>query len=213
MRDVTRCSVWTAASLLAVVLLLSAGSPPALGIVTEVKPPGWDVARIGASGRTLRLTYQSAGGCGGVFLGRQSRVIESASSVFIEPFDLVDFPPPGGDPPLPCPAVLPAPRPMYLMLAAPLAGRAVKGRIAFAGSTVPIGPPTYPPEQPDVLIRVPRVVGFSVWEARRLIWRSGLNVEIRRSRRPVVRSHVIGQGPAGRLKPRRVVRLQIAIPR
>lgn len=43
------------------------------------------------------------------------------------------------------------------------------------------GPPTHPPEQPDDLIRVPRVVGFSVWEARRLIWRNGLNVEIRLS--------------------------------
>lgn len=137
-RDVTKCSVWTAASLLAVVLLLSAGSPPALATVTEVKPLSWDVAGIGGSGRTLRLTYQSAGGCGGVFVGRQSRVTESASSVFIEPFDLVDFPPPGGDPPLPCPALLPAPRPMYVTLAAPLAGRAIKGRIAFPGSTAPV---------------------------------------------------------------------------
>ena len=212
MRDVTKCSVWTAASLLAAVLLLSAGSP-AVAIVTEVKPLSWDVAGIGASGRTLRLTYQPAGGCGGVFLGRQSRVIESTGSVLIEPFDLVDFPPLGSDPPLPCPASLPAPRPMYVTLAAPLAGRAIKGRIAFAGTTAPTGPPTHPPEQPDDLIRVPRVVGFSVWEARRLIWRNGLNVEIRLTRRPVARPHVIAQGPAGRLKPRQVVRLHVAIPR
>ncbi len=190
MRDVRKSARCIAAALVTAGVLLGGGGSLAQAAPTEIKPIGWGVAGIGASGRTLRLQYLSAGSCGGVFLGTQSRVIETASAVHIELFDLVDFPPPSSDPPLPCPASLPGPRPVYVTLAAPLAGRAIKGRAAFGGTTVPIGPPSYPPEQPEVLVRVPRVVGFSVWEARRVIWRSGLNVGMRLSRRPVARPQV-----------------------
>ncbi|HEV2786553.1 MAG TPA: hypothetical protein VGV67_09215 [Solirubrobacteraceae bacterium] len=207
-----RKSAGVAAAALVALLLPGAGAGPALAAPAEFKPLRWDVAGIGASGRTLRLTYQSAGGCNGTFLGTQSRVGESATAVTIELFDVIDVPPPD-TPRLPCPAVLPAPRPVYVTLSAPLAGRSIKGRIPWPGSTVPIGPPTYPPSQPEALIRVPRVVGFSVWEARRIIWRSGLNVQIRRSRRPVARTQVVAQAPSGPLRPQQVVRLHAAIPR
>ena len=199
-------------SLVAALLLLATGDTPAQAVPTEVKPISWDVGGIGASGRTLRLQYTPGSRCGGTFLGAQARVTESASTVTIELVDVVDFPPPSPAP-MPCPAVGAAPRPVWVTLTAPLSGRSIKGRIPFPGSTVPVGPPNYPPTDPAQLIRVPRVVGFSLWEARRIIWRSGLNITIRRSRRAVARSHVIGQAPAGSLRPREVVRLHVAVPR
>ena len=207
----SRTAGLVAASLVAAVMA-AGGASPAQAAPTEVRPFSWDVDGIGASGRTLRLLYAPAGGCGGTFLGTRSRVSESATAVTIELFDVVDVPPPG-TPLLPCPAVLPAPRAVYVTLSAPLAGRSIKGRIHPPGSTVPVGPPTYPPGQPDLLIRVPRVVGFSVWEARRIIWRSGLNVALRRSRRSVARTQVIAQAPSGPLRPRETVRLHVAAPR
>jgi len=211
MLDMRKTGAWAVAPLIAAGLLLGAGGAPAQSAPTEVKPISWDVAGIGASGRTLRLQYSPGWSCG-TFIGARTRVNESPSAVRIELFDLIDFPPPSIEP-MPCPAVLLSPRQAYVTLAAPLAGRAIKGRISFPGTTVAIGPPNYPPQQPDALIRVPRVVGFSVREARRMIWRSGLNVRIRRSRRPVARPRVIGQAPSGALKPQRVVRLHVAIPR
>lgn len=197
---------------MAVVWLLGAGAGPARAVQTEVKPISWDVGGIGVSGRTLRLQYTPGWSCGGTFLGTHTRVTESASAVAIELFDVVDFPPPSLEP-RPCPAVGSPPRAAYVTLAEPLAGRAIKGRVPFPGTTVAIGPSRYPPAQPQEFVRVPRVVGLSVWEARRIIWRSGLNIQIRRSRRAVARSYVIGQAPVGPLHPRQVVRLHVAIPR
>lgn len=128
-------------SLLAALLLLATGGAPAQAAPTEVKPISWDVGGIGASGRTLRLQYTPGSRCGGTFLGARARVTESASTVTIELFDVVDFPPPSPAP-MPCPAVGLAPRPVWVTLAAPLAGRSIKGRIPFPGSTVPVGPRT-----------------------------------------------------------------------
>jgi hypothetical protein len=54
---------------------------------------------------------------------------------------LVDIPPPSPAP-RPCPAVSIAPRRLYVTLAVPLAGRAIKARIPFPGGTVPVGPRT-----------------------------------------------------------------------
>lgn len=194
------------AASLAPAAVLAGAVPAAQAVPTEVKPLSWDVAGIGASGRTLRLVYTSGGRCGGTFLRTHSRVSEGPTAVTIELFDVVDFPPP-------CTAVGIPPRPVYVTLNAPLAGRSIKGRIAFPGSTVPVGPPVHPPADPDFLIRVPRVVGFSVWEARRVIWRSGLNVQIRRSRRSVARTQVVAQAPSGTLRPQETVRLHVAVPR
>jgi len=207
-----RWAVVRIALLVAAGLLSGAGGSQAWAAATEVKPMSWDVGGIGASERTLRLQYTPGWSCGGTFLGTQARVSESASAVRIELLDLIDFPPPSPDP-TPCPAIVPAPRAAYITLGARLAGRSIKGRIAFPGTTVAIGPPNHPPAQPQALVRVPRVVGFSVWEARRLIWRSGLNVKIRRSKRRVARPHVIGQAPAGPLRAQQVVRLHVAVPR
>lgn len=184
--------------------MLAGGTSPAQAATTEFRANSWDVAGIGASGRTLRLQYTSSRDCNGAFLGPQSRVVETDSAVTIELFDVVDLPPPGA-PRLACPLLLPAPGPAYVTLSAPLAGRSIKGRIP--------GLATHFPSDRSAGIRVPRVVGFSIWEARRLIVRSGLKVQIRRSDRPVTRTQVVGQGPSGRLQPQETVRLHVGFAR
>jgi hypothetical protein len=207
-----RATAGSIAAAIVVTVLLGAGGAPAHAAVTEVKPVSWDVLGIGASGRTLRLQYTPGYGCNGTPLGPRTRVTETQDAVVIELFDLLDVPPPEIEP-LPCPLIGLLPRPAFVTLAAPLAGRSIKGRIPFPGSTTPIGPPNHPPSAEEVGMRVPRVVGFSVWEARRIIWRSGFNVQIRRSQRSVARTQVVAQGPRGRLLPREVVRLHVAIAR
>jgi hypothetical protein len=206
-----RTTRWLVIATLAAIVMPAGGASPAQAAPTEFRPYSWDVEGIGPSGRTLRLQYVSTRDCNGTFLGPQSRVVESAAAVTIELFDVVDLPPPGA-PRLSCPLSLGPPRPAYVTLAAPLAGRAIKGRIADPSATVPVGPPAASPV-PDGAIRVPRVVGFSVWEARRVIWRSGLNVQIRRSKRSVARTQVVAQGPSGRLRPQQTVALRVAFAR
>lgn len=196
-----------AASLI-VTVMIGAGGSPAHAAGVEVTPYSWDVAGIGASGRTLRLLYTSKGDCNDTFLATQSRVVENAMAVRIELFEVFETPPPG-TPRLACAASLGPPRAAYVTLSVPLAGRSIKGRIP--GLPFAVGPPVQPPDRPGVAIRVPRVVGFSVWEARRIIWRSGLNVQIRRSTRSVARTQVVAQTPAGPLAPRDAVGLHVAV--
>lgn len=204
-----RKAAWLVTASLVATVMLAGGASPARAAPTEFRPYSWDVEGIGSSGRTLRLSYTSIRDCNGTFLGPQSRVVETATSVTIDLFDVVDLPPPGA-PLLSCTLALPAPRPAYVTLSAPLAGRSIKGRIHDPTATSPIGPPTSAPDRGEGAIRVPRVVGFSVWEARRIIWRNGLNVQIRRSKRSVARTQVVAQGPSGRLQPLETVRLHVA---
>jgi hypothetical protein len=160
----------------------------------------------------MRVLYTPGWGCGTTPLGPRARVTETEDAVAIELFDLVQLRPPDVEP-LPCPAIGLLPRPAYVTRAAPRAGRSVHGRIPFPGGGHAGGPPNNPPEAPGVRMRVPRVAGFSVWEARRILWRSGFNVRIRRSKRSVARTQVVAQSPAGALLPRAVVSLHVATPR
>jgi hypothetical protein len=179
---------------------VTSGSAAAVSMV-EV-PAEWDVAGIAKDGRSIDLFF-NAGGCrrGPV----RASVVETPTTVTLTLLQgsLVYDDRPH---PIPCPADhrrgLTSVR-----LAAPLAGRAIKGRPAVP---VPLG--TVVADGNPLRWRVPRVVGMSPWEARRALTRRGFAVRLEDASSRAPLPQIVGQspGPWSALAQGAVVDLRVA---
>jgi len=143
------------------------------GALTQVqRPASWDVAEVAPGGRGIDI-YYAAGGCKGDARGTARETATTVTLTVRQPVTeggvcTADF-------------ILGTTR---VRLAAPLAGRAIKGRPA---------PTTLAAEVPR---RVPRLVGFSPWEARRVLRVRGMAASVRRSAGGSGLARVVAQSPA-----------------
>ena len=146
----------------------------------------WDVAGVSANGRAVDV-YYLGGGCGPGIV--RTTAVETPTSVTLQVFAMSSPPPPGGA----CPAIA-ARLLASVPLAAPLGGRAIKGR-AFPS---PVGVIDYLPNSEVAYVRVPRLVGMSPWEAKRALrlrrFEVALTKSTARSKLPQVRSQTPAAG-------------------
>ena len=178
----------------------TSGSAVAVSMV-EV-PAEWDVAGVAKDGRSIDL-FLNAGGCrrGPV----RASVVETPTTVTLAVlqgslvYDDLPYR-------VPCPADYSRGL-TSVRLAAPLGGRAIKGRPAVA---VPLG--TIVADGNPLRWRVPRVVGMSPWEARRALTRRGFAVRVKNADSRAPLAQVVGQspGPWSALPRGAVVDLRIA---
>jgi hypothetical protein len=175
------------------------GSAAAAGMVQV--PAEWDVAGVAKDGRSIDLFF-TAGGCrrGPV----RASVVETPTSVTLTVLQgslVYDLPYP-----VPCPADYRRGL-TSVRLAAPLGGRAIKGRPAVA---IPLG--TIVADGNPLRWRVPRVVGMSPWEAKRALTRRGFVARLKNasSRAPLPQVVAQSPGPWSALPQGAVVDLRIA---
>ena len=146
----------------------------------------WDIAGVSANGRAVDV-YYLGGGCGPGSV--RTSVVETTTSVTLQVFASPSPPPPGGS----CPPSV-ARKLASVPLAAPLGGRAIKGR-AFP---VPFDVIDYLPNSAVAYVRVPRLVGMSPWEAKRALRLRRFEVALAkssaRSKLPQVRSQTPAAG-------------------
>jgi hypothetical protein len=183
----------------AVAVAATAAGAATLGEV----PAEWDVGGVAPGGRAIDVFFNS-GGCG---VGGHGSAVETADSVTLTVTETVF-----ADPNAVCPAI-------YLRgfvripLAAPLDGRAIRGRTVPRYS--PIELETFAPgARPDTLrFRVPRLVGMSPWEAKRGLAHRHLEVRIRTTAHTGRRTQVLSQAPApgSAIEQHGTVRLRIGL--
>jgi hypothetical protein len=174
-------------------------TPPAAGAQAE-RPAKWDVAGVSADGRAVDVYYEG-GGCGPGSV--RTTAVETATSVAPQVFAMSSPPPPGGS----CPPSV-ARKLASVPLAAPLGGRAIKGR-AFPA---PFDVIDYAPNSAVAYVRVPRLVGMSPWEAKRALRLRRLEVALARSTARSKLPQVRHQTPAAGLfvKVGTTIRLKLA---
>ena len=160
-------------------------TPPGAAAQAE-RPAKWDIAGVSANGRAVDVYYEG-GGCGPGSV--RTAAVETATSVTLQVFAISSPPPPGGS----CPPSL-ARKLASVPLAAPLGGRAIKGR-AFPLAFELID---YLPNSQVAYVRVPRLVGLSPWEAKRALrlrrFEVALTKSTARSKLPQVRSQTPAAG-------------------
>ena len=169
-----------------VLLAFGLAAAPASAVITvSERPVRWDVGAAGPDTRSIDVLYQPE-----CFMQGVPRAIarESADSIMIAVSATFVV-----DSELACPAILERPQVLRVPLTAPLDGRAIRGR-----SYPPVGadPLFVPGPGGELLVRMPRLVGLSSWEARRALRQRKLSARVRYSTGSGRRAQVRRQSPA-----------------
>lgn len=186
-----------------VLLAFGLAAAPAGAVITvSEQPVRWDVGAAGPDGRSIDVLYQPE-----CFMQGDPRAVarESADSIVIAVSATFVV-----DTEQACPAVLARPQVLRVPLATPLDGRAIRGRSYPPVSAFPLvvaGPGS------ELLVRIPRLVGLSSWEARRALRQRRLSARVRYSTGSGRRSQVRRQSPAAgvAVRPGSVVRVHVAL--
>lgn len=169
-------------ALIAVAVATGVAAGSAVAFTQTEQAARWDVAEMAAGGRAIDLFYV-AGGCQGE---ARATAAETATSVTLTVRQSVVVPGAGEA----CTAEI-LMRSTRVQLAAPLGGRAIKGRPFPAASA--FGPGAGQ-------VAVPRLVGFSPWEAKRALRLRGLAAQVRRSTGGSGIARIAAQAPAAGTK-------------